>query len=69
MVDQLWMVQKNQHPVTKTVGDPLALVYTFCTVSGQPSKALAKLKNIPEPDHLYDYHISLAGWTWNYRGQ
>jgi hypothetical protein len=30
------------------------------------AKALAKSKNIPEPKHLYDYHISLAGWTWSY---
>ena len=33
------------------------------------AKALAKLKNVPEPDHLYDHHISLAGWTWSYRGK
>jgi hypothetical protein len=33
------------------------------------AKALAKSKNVPEPDHLYDYHISLAGWTWSYRGK
>ena len=30
------------------------------------ARALAKSKNIPEPEHLYDYHISLAGWTWCY---
>ena len=30
------------------------------------AKALAKSKNVPEPEHLYDYHISLAGWTWCY---
>ena len=24
------------------------------------SKALVKSKNVPEPNHLYDYHISLA---------
>lgn len=33
------------------------------------AKSLAKSKNVPEPDHLYDYHISLAGWTWRYKGQ
>ena len=33
------------------------------------AKALAKSKNVSEPDHLYDYHISLAGWTWSYRGK
>jgi hypothetical protein len=33
------------------------------------AKALAKSKKIPEPDHLYDHHISLAGWTWSYRGK
>ena len=32
------------------------------------AKSLAKSKNVPEPDHLYDYHISLAGWTWRYKG-
>ena len=25
------------------------------------ARALAKSKNVPEPDHLYDHHISLAG--------
>ena len=30
------------------------------------AKALARSKNVPEPDHLYDHHISLAGWTWCY---
>jgi len=33
------------------------------------AKALAKSKNVPEPDHLYDHHISLAGWTWSYRSR
>ena len=33
------------------------------------AKALAKSKNVSEPDHLYDHHISLAGWTWCYRGK
>ncbi len=30
------------------------------------AKALAKSKNVPEPDHLYDHHISLSAWTWRY---
>jgi len=30
-------------------------------------KKLAKAKGIPEPEHLYDYHISLSAWTWRYR--
>ena len=34
----------------------------------QFAKTLAKRKNVPEPNHLYDHHISLAGWTWRYRG-
>jgi hypothetical protein len=33
------------------------------------AKAIALANNISEPDHLYDYHISLAGWTWSYRGK
>lgn len=33
------------------------------------AEALAKSKNVPEPGHLYDHHISLAGWTWSYRGK
>jgi hypothetical protein len=31
-------------------------------------KKLAKAKGIPEPEHLYDYHISLSAWTWRCRG-
>lgn len=31
------------------------------------AKSLAKSKNVLEPDHLYDHHISLAGWTWRYK--
>ena len=27
---------------------------------------LAKSKNVPEPQHLYDHHISLAAWTWRH---
>lgn len=30
------------------------------------AKAIASAKNISEPDHLYDYHINLAAWTWCY---
>jgi hypothetical protein len=33
------------------------------------AKVLAKSKNVPEPDHLYGHHISLAGWTWSCRGK
>ena len=33
------------------------------------AKALSKSKNVPEPDHLYGHHISLAGWTWSFRGK
>jgi hypothetical protein len=33
------------------------------------AKALAKSKNVPEPDHLYGHHISLAGWTWSCKGK
>jgi hypothetical protein len=31
------------------------------------AKSVASANNIPEPDHLYDYHISLTAWTWRYR--
>ena len=31
------------------------------------AKAIAASNNIPEPDHLYGHHISLAAWTWRYR--
>jgi len=30
-------------------------------------KKLAKVKGIPDPEHLYDYHISLSAWTWRYK--
>jgi len=33
------------------------------------ARAVAKSKNVHEPDHLYGHHISLAGWTWCYRGK
>ena len=32
------------------------------------AKAIAEANKIPEPEHLYDYHISLASWIWRYRG-
>ena len=32
------------------------------------AKAIAEQKQIPEPEHLYDYHISLGSWIWRYRG-
>ena len=28
------------------------------------AKAIALANNVPEPEHLYDYHISLCGWIW-----
>ncbi len=31
------------------------------------AQTVAKSNNLPEPDHLYDHHISLAAWTWRYR--
>lgn len=30
------------------------------------AKAMASSNNIPEPEHLYDHHISLSAWTWRY---
>jgi hypothetical protein len=32
------------------------------------AKAIASANNIPEPEHLYNYHISLAAWMWRYGG-
>ena len=32
------------------------------------AKAIAEANKIPEPEHLYDYHIILASWIWRYRG-
>jgi hypothetical protein len=32
------------------------------------AKKIASENGLPEPKHLYDYHISLAAWTWRYRG-
>lgn len=31
------------------------------------AKEIAKANEIPEPEHLYDYHISLSAWTWRYK--
>lgn len=28
------------------------------------AKAIAEAKNLKEPKHLYNYHISLRGWMW-----
>ena len=28
------------------------------------AKEIAELKNLKEPKHLYNYHISLCGWIW-----
>jgi hypothetical protein len=30
----------------------------------QIAKDIASANNLPEPKHLYDYHISLASWIW-----
>jgi len=32
------------------------------------AKQIAKAKGISEPEHLYDYHISLSTWIWRYKG-
>lgn len=32
------------------------------------AKAVAAIKNFPEPSHLYDHHLSLAAWIWRYKG-
>src|SRR5579862_114365 len=32
------------------------------------AKAIAEANKIPEPEYLYDYHISLASWIWRYKG-
>ena len=32
------------------------------------AKAIASANNVPEPKHLYAYHISLAAWMWRYKG-
>jgi len=29
---------------------------------------IASENGLPEPRHLYDYHVSLAAWIWRYRG-
>lgn len=31
------------------------------------AKQIAQANGIPEPEHLYDYHISLCAWIWRYR--
>lgn len=28
------------------------------------AKEIAELKNLKEPRHLYNHHISLCGWIW-----
>lgn len=33
------------------------------------AKSIASSKNLPEPEHLYDYHISLAAWMWRNGGR
>ena len=33
------------------------------------AKKIALANNIPEPEHLYDYHISLGAWIWGQGGR
>jgi hypothetical protein len=33
------------------------------------AKAIASSKNLPEPEHLYDFHISLSAWMWRNGGR
>ena len=33
------------------------------------AKQVATTNSVPEPEHLYDYHISLAAWIWRYKGR
>jgi len=33
------------------------------------AKAVASANGLPEPKHLYDYHISLAAWMWRHKGR
>jgi hypothetical protein len=33
------------------------------------AKQIALANNVAEPKHLYEYHISLAAWTWRYGGR
>jgi hypothetical protein len=32
------------------------------------AKAIASVNDLPEPEHLYNYHISLSAWMWRYGG-
>lgn len=32
------------------------------------AKKFATANDVPEPKHLYDYHISLAAWIWRLGG-
>ena len=32
------------------------------------ARRVASAKNVPDPEHLYDYHISLCSWIWRYKG-
>jgi hypothetical protein len=31
------------------------------------AKEIAEIKNLKEPKHLYNHHISLCGWIWAHR--
>jgi hypothetical protein len=33
------------------------------------AKSISSSKNLPEPEHLYDHHISLAAWMWRNGGR
>src|SRR5476649_43704 len=33
------------------------------------AQAVAESNNLPEPKHLYNYHISLGGWIWAYKSR
>jgi hypothetical protein len=34
----------------------------------QFAQKIASENGLPEPKHLYDYHISLGAWIWRYKG-
>ncbi len=33
------------------------------------AREIALANNVPEPEHLYDYHISLGAWMWGQGGR
>jgi hypothetical protein len=32
------------------------------------AKKIASINDLAEPEHLYNYHISLSAWMWRYGG-